>query len=93
MDAQSRIYNDNTILEYIYTIVPAKGDAYKQSVFINISTGAIVDPKSLKLTLDFNSEDKFKGVCCNELIEVECEGWATAGAACWVTENGLSWGF
>lgn len=89
MEIQSRTYNNGTVLEYIYTIVPSRGPAYKQNVFIDVLTGEIILPNSRRLILDLNSENKFKGVCCS-VIE-ECEGWITQAGACWVTEAGLGW--
>jgi predicted RNase H-related nuclease YkuK (DUF458 family) len=86
---QSRTYNNYTILEYIYTIVPPIGESIKQSVFIKIDTGEIIDPTGLILKLDAGSEDSFRGVCCT-LIE-ECIGWITESESCWTTEDGLSW--
>jgi hypothetical protein len=91
MDIQSRTYNDGTILEYIYTIVPKSGEVFKQSVFIDVSTGEVIDPDSIRLLLDRNSENTFQGICCNVVFDDDCEGWITEAGACWTTESGLSW--
>lgn len=90
MVVQSRTYNNGTVLEYIYTIVPPKGKSYTQNVFIDVESGEMINPKSRRLILDLNSENIFQGVCCNILDE--CEGWITEAGACWVTEDGLGWG-
>lgn len=91
MQIQSRTYNNGTILEYIYTIVPPKGKTYKQSVFVDVQTGEVVDPIPSRLILDMSSENTFKGVCCTKEIE-ECNGWITEDEACWITDGGLGWG-
>jgi hypothetical protein len=91
MHIQSRTYNNGTILEYIYTIVPAKGESYENSVFLDINTGNLIDPSSRQLVLDSNSENTFQGICCNVVFNDDCEGWITEAGACWTTEDGLSW--
>lgn len=88
---QSRTYNNGTVLEYIYKIVPAEGKAYKQNVFVDVSTGEAINPKSRRLVLDMNSENIFQGVCCNVVFGDDCEGWITESGSCWTTEDGLSW--
>ena len=91
MNIQSRTYNGGTVIEYIYTIIPQKGETYKQHVFIDVSTGQIFDPTSRILQLDKGSENSFQGVCCNDVIEELCKGWITEAEFCWTTEDGLSW--
>ena len=91
MNVQSRTYNNGTILEYTYTIIPAKGDAYHQTIYVDVNTGEIIDPNSVQLTLDMNSENSFQGVCCNDVLDDICVGWITEAGACWTTEAGLSW--
>jgi len=91
MQTQSRTYNNGTILEFIYTIVPKNGKSYKQSVFINTSNGELIDYTNMILILDEGSENKFQGICCTIIPEDNCEGWITESGICWSTENGLSW--
>ena len=87
----SRTYNGGKILEYIYTVAPEKGDSFKQSVFIEVSTGKIIKPDDYFLQVDRNNNNTFTSVCCNSLIKDECEGWITENESCWVTASGLSW--
>lgn len=92
MNPQSRTYNNGSIIEYTYTVVPSKGSTYTQTIYIRVSDGQIIDPKSIVLTPDVNSENSFQGVCCNIAFPDEgCEGWITEDGLCWITEDGLSW--
>lgn len=91
IQVQSRTYNNQTILEYFYNILNPNGRITVQSVFIDLRTSEKIDPNSVVLTLDVNSQNVFKGVCCE--IEEDCEGWATEALECWVTKQGLSWDF
>jgi hypothetical protein len=85
---QSRTYNNGTILEYFFKVSPESGKTKKTSVFINLTTGEKVDPKSVALKIDFASENKFAGICCN----IACfDSWITIVNDCWAGE-GFSWG-
>jgi hypothetical protein len=85
---QSRTYNNGTILEYFFKVSPESGKTKKTSVFINLATGEKVDPKSVALKIDFASENKFAGICCN----IACiDSWITIVNDCWAGE-GFSWG-
>lgn len=88
---QSRTYNNGKILEYIYTLIPKSGLSTKENVFIDIESGVIINPDSIRLILDSGSEDSFKGVCCD--LNESCEGWTTNSSDCWSTASGASWGF
>jgi hypothetical protein len=89
---QSRTYNNGTILEYFFNVVPVNGATQRQNVFIDISTGLQINPKTVRLQLDYGSEDTFKGSCCT-VFEESCEGWITDTSATWVTEDGSCWAF
>jgi hypothetical protein len=86
---QSRTYNNGTILEYFYNISPIKGRKVKTSTFINIATGQQIDPKTMSLRIDFASENKFLGVCCN----ISCvNSWVTSTDICWACDDNFTWG-
>ena len=86
---QSRTYNNGTILEYFYKISPKNGRQYTNSVFIEIASGKQIDPKKVSLTIDFASENKFLGVCCN----IDCvDSFITDTEICWATADGFTWG-
>lgn len=85
----SRTYNNGTILEYIYKLTPIKGRQVKTSVFIDLSTGLQIDPKKVQLKIDFASENKFVGVCCNDLC---VNSWITEDSLCWAGEDNFTWG-
>ena len=86
---QSRTYNNGTVLEYFYKISPKNGKQYTNSVFIEISSGKQVDPKKVKLVMDFASENKFLGVCCS----IDClDSFITNDGTCWACVDGFTWG-
>lgn len=87
---QSKTYNGGKVIEYIYNIIPESGSAYKNSVFIDATTGLVIPmPKNLKFDGVTNS---FQGTCCAATLPEECEGWITDDNECWITDGGLSWG-
>lgn len=88
---QSRTYNNGRYLEYIYTLSPKSGKSSQTSVFIDVLNGKQIDPKTVTLYLDYGSENKFKGTCC-EVYPDFCENaWVTESIIPWVTEDGLCW--
>lgn len=90
METQSRTYNNGTIIEYTYTIVPSSGYSYKNTIYIDVDSGSLIDPNSITLTLDLNSEDSFQGTCCS-IDDICGNGWETEDGLCWVTTSGVSW--
>lgn len=88
---QSRTYNNGRYLEYIYTLTPKNGKAQSTSVFIDVLNGQQINPKSVALYLDYGSENKFKGTCCEIYPDICENAWVTEQINPWVTEDGSCW--
>ncbi len=85
-------YNNKTILRFDYKIQAQSGGFIDTSVYIRVSDGQQINPKSMKLTKDLVQESSLKYVCCTTALETCINSWITNAGGCWITESGASWG-